>query len=190
MYQISRTHLIGYLVEDGITSSVHAKHTFSRTSIMLRFAFCFRSCIILVRTPPARNKRGGGERGQTPPGLLRRQPHASIRKLESTPTPTGYVETLTPASNMGLALFTDTSLRSPPPYFSLHMGHAPSSHLSSDFPLIAPTAAAALTSNGYWRPSRSFGGLTCPQFVPCPGWTPILSPSWAITSATQLASFP
>ena len=95
---ISRIHLIGYLVEDGITSSVHAKHTFSRTSIMLRFAFCFRSCIILVRTPPARNKRGGGERGQTPPGLLRRQPHASIRKLESTPTPTGYVETLTPAS--------------------------------------------------------------------------------------------
>ena len=88
--------------------------------------------------------------------------------------PTGDVETLTPASNTGLALFTDTSLRSPPPYFSLHMGHAPSSHLSSDFPLIAPTAAAALTSNGYWRPSRSFGGLTCPQFVPCPGWTPIL----------------
>ena len=39
MYQISRTHLIGYLVEDGITSSVHAKHTFSRTSIMLRFLF-------------------------------------------------------------------------------------------------------------------------------------------------------
>ena len=38
MYQISRTHLIGYLVEDGITSSVHAKHTFSRTSIMLRFS--------------------------------------------------------------------------------------------------------------------------------------------------------
>ena len=36
MYQISRTHLIGYLVEDGITSSVHAKNTFSRTSIMLR----------------------------------------------------------------------------------------------------------------------------------------------------------
>ena len=34
---ISRIHLIGYLVEDGITSSVHAKHTFSRTSIMLRF---------------------------------------------------------------------------------------------------------------------------------------------------------
>ena len=33
---ISRIHLIGYLVEDGITSSVHAKHTFSRTSIMLR----------------------------------------------------------------------------------------------------------------------------------------------------------
>ena len=114
MYQISRTHLIGYLVEDGITSSVHAKHTFSRTSIMLRFAFCFRSCIILVRTPPARNKRGGGERGQTPPGLLRRQPHASIRKLESTPTPTGDVEILTPASHMGLALFTNTSLRSPP----------------------------------------------------------------------------
>ena len=25
---ISRIHLIGYLVEDGITSSVHAKHTF------------------------------------------------------------------------------------------------------------------------------------------------------------------
>ena len=39
MYQISRTHLIGYLVEDGITSSVHAKHTFSRTSIMLRFSY-------------------------------------------------------------------------------------------------------------------------------------------------------
>ena len=37
MYQTSRTHLIGYLVDDGITSSVHAKHTFSRTSIMLRF---------------------------------------------------------------------------------------------------------------------------------------------------------
>ena len=36
MCQISRTHLIGYIVEDGITSSVHAKHTFSRTSIMLR----------------------------------------------------------------------------------------------------------------------------------------------------------
>ena len=34
MCQISRTHLIGYLVEDGITSSVHAKHTFSRTSII------------------------------------------------------------------------------------------------------------------------------------------------------------
>ena len=33
---ISRIHLIGYLVEDGITSSVHAKHTFSRTSITLR----------------------------------------------------------------------------------------------------------------------------------------------------------
>ena len=33
---ISRIHLVGYLVEDGITSSVHAKHTFSRTSIMLR----------------------------------------------------------------------------------------------------------------------------------------------------------
>ena len=139
--------------------------------------------------PPARNK-GGWREGRDPPGLLRRQPHASIRKLESTPTPTGNVEILTPASNMGLALFTDTSLRSPPPYFSLHMGHAPSSHLSSDFHLIAPTAAAALTSNGYWRPSRSFGGLTCPQFVPCPGWTPILSPSWAITFATQLASFP
>ena len=41
MYQISRTHLIGYLVDDGITSSVHAKHTFSRTSIMLRV--CVRS---------------------------------------------------------------------------------------------------------------------------------------------------
>ena len=49
---------------------------------MYGFAFCFRSCIILVRTPP----------------LGTRQPHASIRKLESTPTPTGYVETLTPAS--------------------------------------------------------------------------------------------
>ena len=35
---ISRIHLIGYLVEDGITSSVHAKHTFSRTSIMLRIS--------------------------------------------------------------------------------------------------------------------------------------------------------
>ena len=29
MYQTSCTHLIGYLVEDGITSSVHAKHIFS-----------------------------------------------------------------------------------------------------------------------------------------------------------------
>ena len=67
--------------------------------LKLCFAFCFRSCTILVRTPPARNKRWGGERGQTPPGLLRRQPHASIRKLESTPTPTGYVETLTPAGH-------------------------------------------------------------------------------------------
>ena len=36
MHQIGRTHLIGYLVEDGIPSSVQAKHTFSRTSIMLR----------------------------------------------------------------------------------------------------------------------------------------------------------
>ena len=98
MYQISRTHLIGYLVEDGITSSVHAKHTFSRTSIMLRFAFCFRSCIILVRTPPLGTK-GGWREGRDPPGLLRRQPHASIRKLESTPTPTGDVEILTPAGH-------------------------------------------------------------------------------------------
>ena len=40
---ISRIHLIGYLVEDGITSSVHAKHTFSRTSIMLRMWFIFRT---------------------------------------------------------------------------------------------------------------------------------------------------
>ena len=111
---IRRIHLIGYLVEDGITSSVHAKRTFSRTSIMLRFAFCFRSCIILVRTPPLRTKVGWRE-GRDPPGLLRRQPHASIRKLESTPTPTGDVEILTPASNMGLALFTNTSLRPPPP---------------------------------------------------------------------------
>ena len=79
---------------------------------------------------------------------------------------------------------------SSPPYLSLHMGHAHSSTFPSYFPLIAPNAAAALASNGYWRPSRSFGGLTCPQFVPCPGWTPILSPSWAITFATQLASFP
>ena len=39
MYQISRTHMLGYLVEDGITSSVHARHTFSRTSIMLRFSY-------------------------------------------------------------------------------------------------------------------------------------------------------
>ena len=30
---------------------------------------------------------------------VRMQPHASIRKLESTPTPTGYVETLTPAGH-------------------------------------------------------------------------------------------
>ena len=36
MHYQSAVHLIGYLVEDGITSSVHAKHTFSRTSIMLR----------------------------------------------------------------------------------------------------------------------------------------------------------
>ena len=45
---ISRIHLFGYLVEDGITSSVHAKHTFSRTSIMLRFSktpLFGRSCI-------------------------------------------------------------------------------------------------------------------------------------------------
>ena len=41
MYQISRTHLIGYLVEDGITSSVHAKHTFSCTSTMLRLCSLF-----------------------------------------------------------------------------------------------------------------------------------------------------
>ena len=34
--KISRTHLIAYIVEDGISSSVHAKHTFSRTSRMLR----------------------------------------------------------------------------------------------------------------------------------------------------------
>ena len=47
---------------------------------------------------PRSEQRGGEKRGQTPPGLLRRQPHASIRNLESTPTPTGYVETLTPAS--------------------------------------------------------------------------------------------
>ena len=47
MYQISRTHLIGYLVEDGITSSVNAKHTFSRTSLMLRFLW--RSRIGYVR---------------------------------------------------------------------------------------------------------------------------------------------
>ena len=60
-------------------------------------------CILLSKVynisahPPARNK-GGWREGRDPPGLLRRQPHASIRKLESTPTPTGYVETLTPAS--------------------------------------------------------------------------------------------
>ena len=90
---ISRIHLIGYLVEDGRTSSVNAKHTFSRTSIMLRFAFCFRSCMILGRTHPLGTK-GGWREGPDPPGLLRRQPHASIRKLESTPTPTGDVENL------------------------------------------------------------------------------------------------
>ena len=50
-----------------------------------------------MRNPPLGTK-GGGERGETPPGLLRRQPHASIRKLESTPTPTGDVEILTPAT--------------------------------------------------------------------------------------------
>ena len=188
MYPISRTHLIGYLVEDGITSSVHVKHKFSRTSIMLRFAFCFRSCIILVHTPPLGTK-GGWREGRDPPGLLRRQPHASIRKLKSTPTPTGNVEILTPASNMGLALFTNTSLRPPPPTSHCTWNtHIPP--LFFYFPLITPTAAAALASNGYWRPSRSFGGLTCPHSVPCPGWTPILSPSWAISFATQLASFP
>ena len=64
---------------------------------MLRFTFCFRSCIILVRTPPLGTK-GGWREGPDPPGLLRQQPHASIRKLESTPTPTGCVETLTPAN--------------------------------------------------------------------------------------------
>ena len=63
---ISRIHLIGYLVEDGITSSVHAKHTFSSTSIMLRFAFCFRSRIILVCTPPLGTK-GGWREGPDPP---------------------------------------------------------------------------------------------------------------------------
>ena len=62
------------------------------------FAFCFRSCIILVRTPPLGTK-GGWREGRDPPGLLRRQPHASIRKLESTPTPTGDVEILTPAGH-------------------------------------------------------------------------------------------
>ena len=65
---ISRIHLIGYLVEDGITSSVHAKHTFSRTSKMLRFAFCFRSCIIFVRTPPLGTK-GGWREGPDLPGV-------------------------------------------------------------------------------------------------------------------------
>ena len=62
------------------------------------FAFCFRSCIILVRTPPL-GAKGGWREGRAPPGLLRRQPHASIRKLESTPTPTGDVEILTPAGH-------------------------------------------------------------------------------------------
>ena len=131
------------------------------------FAFCFRSCIILVRAPPRSEQGGGGERGQTPPGFLRRQPHASIRKLESTPTPTGDVEILTPASSMGLTLFTNTSLRPPPPT-SRYTWDTHSPHFSSYFPLISPTAAAALTSNGYWRPSRSFGGLTCPQLYPAP----------------------
>ena len=32
--------------------------------------------------------------------------------------------------------------------------------------------------------------LTCPQSVPCPGWIPLPIPSWAITFATQLGSFP
>ena len=50
MYQISRTHLIGYLVEDGITSSVHAKHTFSRTSIMLRFVKLDRNSLLSGRS--------------------------------------------------------------------------------------------------------------------------------------------
>ena len=50
-----------------------------------------------MRTPPLGTK-GGWREGRDPPGLLRRQPHASIRKLESTPTPTGDVEILTPAT--------------------------------------------------------------------------------------------
>ena len=67
-------------------------------TINIHFAFCFRSCIILVRTPPLGTK-GGWREGRDPPGLLRRQPHASIRKLESTPTPTGDVKILTPAGH-------------------------------------------------------------------------------------------
>ena len=49
---ISRIHLIDYLVEDGITSSVHAKHTFSRTSIMLRISGCFHSISGTHKTIP------------------------------------------------------------------------------------------------------------------------------------------
>ena len=68
MYEMSRIHLIGYLVEDGITSSVHAKHTFSRTSIMLRFRvfgvflFIFHSTYIPIKQHTQRHH--GGHNGK------------------------------------------------------------------------------------------------------------------------------
>ena len=73
--------------------------TYSTAVYKLPFCLLLSKLYNNIAHPPRSEKRGGGERGQTPPGLLRRQPHASIRKLESTPTPTGYVETLTPAGH-------------------------------------------------------------------------------------------
>ena len=154
MYQISRTHLIGYLVQDGITSSVHAKHTFSRTSIMLRFAFCFRSCIILVRTPPL-----GGERGETPRGCCDGNPTlASVNSSQLQPQLAMSKSRRQPPTWGWLCLRTHPC-DLPPLLLATH-GTRTFPHFSSYFPLIAPTAAAALTSNDCWRPSRSFSAVS------------------------------
>ena len=81
-------------------------------SILLRFTFFFRSCLVLVRTPALGARRV--KTGRDPRGCSRSNPLLTFVNLSQTPSPTSEVDRATPTSNMGLTHVADAYATPPP----------------------------------------------------------------------------
>ena len=130
------------------------------------FAFCFRSCIILVRTPPLGTK-GDGERGETPRGCCDGNPTlASVNSSQLQPQLA--MSNLDASLQHGVGSIYEHIPATSPPYFSLHMGHAhsPTFLLNSLLSPPLPQLHWLATATGA-RPALLVG-LLAPSLYPAP----------------------